>query len=332
MIWSAYATLGNNMWTERTMDKEYLSFQDEAWDAFLAEAQRTGINMIFLDLGEGVQWLTHPEISIKGAWNRARIKKEVLRLREMGIELIPKMNFSACHHLWLGEYRKMMSTSIYYTVVRDLIHEAYEMFLHPRYIHVGMDEEGSQTQFNSYFGIVNYRKGDIFWHDLDYILECVKETGATPWIWADAAMNSFEEFDQKIGNENIVLNTWWYHAIRKEHFTKIEDDPNAASQRDRFPGQYIGRVYIEDGVFEWTDTVEKLIANHYDLVACVSYCYNSAYGALDTLELFKGYNTDHLLGYMTAPWKHTVTSNNELIKKDLDIFYKAKQLHYPDEI
>ena len=58
--------------------------------------------------------------------------------RELGIELIPKLNFSATHHTWLCEYGQMMSTSIYYKACREIIKEVYEAFDHPRYFHLGI--------------------------------------------------------------------------------------------------------------------------------------------------------------------------------------------------
>ena len=41
----------------------------------------------------------------------------------------------------VGIYERMVSTPIYYQVCKDLIEEAYEMFDHPEFIHIGMDEE-----------------------------------------------------------------------------------------------------------------------------------------------------------------------------------------------
>lgn len=76
-----------------------------------------------------------------------KVELEVARCREKGLALIPKLNFATTHSFRLGEYRNMTSTNTYYKVVNDLIHEVYELFDHPEYIHFGMDEQilGYQT-------------------------------------------------------------------------------------------------------------------------------------------------------------------------------------------
>ena len=123
MIWSLYVELGENMWFE---ESPKLSFQDEAWQKIVDASLENDINMIVLDLGEGVQYASHPELAKPGAWSTDRVRAEVKALREKGITLIPKLNFSATHHLWLGDYRRMLGLPKYYEVVRDLIEEVYE--------------------------------------------------------------------------------------------------------------------------------------------------------------------------------------------------------------
>ena len=118
MIWSFYIALGYNMWYT---ENQQVIFDDESWEKVIDEATKAGINMIALDLGEGVQYATHPELANPGAWTRERVRDEVKKLREKGITIIPKLNFSATHHLWLGEYRRMMSTKPYYNVCLYLI-------------------------------------------------------------------------------------------------------------------------------------------------------------------------------------------------------------------
>ena len=65
-------------------------------------------------------------------------------LRALGIEPLPKLNFSTCHDAWLGPYSRMVSTPAYYDVCRDLIDEVAELFGGPRFFHLGMDEETAQ--------------------------------------------------------------------------------------------------------------------------------------------------------------------------------------------
>lgn len=60
---------------------------------------------------------SHPELLRKGTWSHEISKAEVKRCRDVGIEIIPKRNFSATHHTRLGEYGRMMSTSIISTTI-----------------------------------------------------------------------------------------------------------------------------------------------------------------------------------------------------------------------
>jgi len=98
------------------------------------------MNALVLDLGDGVRWDSHPEIAVENAWTPAKLREELDRARELGIEPLPKLNFSTAHDAWLGPYSRMVSTPQYYEVCRDLIDEASELFGRPRLFHLGMDE------------------------------------------------------------------------------------------------------------------------------------------------------------------------------------------------
>ena len=92
-----------------------------------------GMNMVLVDLGDGVKYESHPEIAVNNAWSTARLKQELAKLREMGLEPIPKLNFAAGHDVWLGKYSRMVSTDIYYGVCKDLIEEVSALFDKPRF-------------------------------------------------------------------------------------------------------------------------------------------------------------------------------------------------------
>ena len=70
-----------------------------------------------IDIGEGLMYKSHPELLRKGTWSHEIAKAEVKRCRDVGIEIIPKRNFSATHHTRLVEYGRMMSTSIISTTI-----------------------------------------------------------------------------------------------------------------------------------------------------------------------------------------------------------------------
>ncbi|MBE6599042.1 MAG: hypothetical protein E7638_06335, partial [Ruminococcaceae bacterium] len=164
-----------------------LRFQPKAWDRIVEMLRDAGCNMIILDIGEGVRFDCCPEIAAEDAWSKEQMKAELARLRSLGFEVIPKLNFSTCHDEWLGVYSRMVSTPAYYKVVRELIRETAELFDHPRFFHIGMDEEGLGCQ--KHFNLVVIRQDKLWYHDLNYICDCVRETGSRPWMWADCLID-----------------------------------------------------------------------------------------------------------------------------------------------
>ena len=73
------------------------------WNDLLKQMQRAGMNLVVIDLGDGVKYESHPEIAVKGAWSSAKLQTELRRLRALGLDPIPKLNFSTTHDAWLGK-------------------------------------------------------------------------------------------------------------------------------------------------------------------------------------------------------------------------------------
>ena len=123
--------------------------------------------------------------------------------------MIPKLNFSACHDTWLGDYSRMLSTPIYYQVCKDLIDEVCSLFK-PKHFHIGMDEETAQNQRNLKYCAI--RQGDLWWHDLHYLVDCVEKNNARAWIWSDMAWADTEAFYAKMP-KSVVQCNWYYRNI-----------------------------------------------------------------------------------------------------------------------
>ncbi|MBE6700385.1 MAG: hypothetical protein E7582_00640 [Ruminococcaceae bacterium] len=328
MIWGLFATLGHNMWTK---EDQKLTFSENAWNKIVDAAHEAGINTIILDLGEGVRWETHPELAKAGAWGREKIKSEVLRLRDMGIALVPKINLSTCHDLWLGPYRTEISKPVYYQVVRDLINECYDLFLEPEYIHLGMDEEGDLTHQVCYSNLIRYRKGDLLWHDLNWMFDCVRSTGATPWIWADFCMNDFDNFVKNVSTENLLISPWYYFAFKEEHFRYHEEGSAGYINAQRYPYNFMNIKYEEDKPLLKLARENMVPAAKagYDMVPCTSDCYECEYNTPELFEHIK-FNApeERIKGFMTAPWGHTVDANVEKILKNISLLAEAKKKYY----
>ena len=112
--------------------KPFLRFDETLWNDIIRKMSQVGMNMLVLDLGDGVRYRSHPEIAVENAWSVEKLKDELIKLRDLGLEPIPKMNFSTWHDAWLGKYQKMVSSDTYYTVCSDLIAEVCEIFDKPR--------------------------------------------------------------------------------------------------------------------------------------------------------------------------------------------------------
>ena len=129
---------GEAVWQQPASSK--MRFDLSFFREYTEKLAECGVNTLVLDLADGIVYESHPEIAIDGSLSRKVLEEEIARLRNMGFDLIPKLNLSACHDYWLKDYAKMVSTETYYKVCRDLIHEACEIFK-PKYFHLGMDEE-----------------------------------------------------------------------------------------------------------------------------------------------------------------------------------------------
>ena len=143
--------MGMNMWGEwlapgepKTDGKRYtrdeIYFSEDIWRRNIDHAKKRKFNMVVMDLGEFVAYPSRPEIAVKGSWSADRMRGEVRRLKAMGLEPIPKLNFSATHDQWLGQYHRMLCTEPYYRACSDVIRDVCEIFETPRFLHIGFDE------------------------------------------------------------------------------------------------------------------------------------------------------------------------------------------------
>jgi len=217
LIWAYLVHLTDNMWCDWDSPdwdanhgayRPTMQFDDKVWNDLLQPMTRAGINMVLIDLGDGVKYQSHPEIAVKDAWSVERLKTELARLRKLGLEPIPKLNFSTTHDTWLGPYARCVSTDTYYAVCRELIAEIIDIFDKPRFFHLGMDEETAAHQ--RHYQYVVLRQFDLWWKDFYFYVEQVTKGGCRPWIWSDYVWEHPEEFFRKM--PKIVLQSNWYYG------------------------------------------------------------------------------------------------------------------------
>ena len=286
MIWGNLLHLSLNMWCDwdapevKDKDTVYrpdLRFDRSLWDDILKKMQQAGMNMVVIDLGDGVQYESQPEIAVKGAWSTTELRGELKRLRSLGLEPIPKLNFSTTHDAWLGKYGHCVSTDTYRGVCGELISEVGQLFERPRFFHLGMDEEDYGSQ--KYYEHVVVRQYDAWWRDFLFLTAQVEKSGARPWIWSDYVWHHPEVFYQRMP-KSVVQSNWYYDA-------KFD------------PQKPVAKAF------------SGLDEHGYDQIPTGSNYYNATnFGAL-AQECRKNLGAAHLLGFLQTPWKGTLEKHRQ---------------------
>ncbi|MBQ3288546.1 MAG: Tat pathway signal protein [Kiritimatiellae bacterium] len=297
-IWSYLAHFGVNSWKDvpletqdPNMEEKWLTrccadhvrFDEPSWRKISDALVKAGCNQIIIDLAEIVVYPSHPELAVKGSWSVERLRAEIARLRGMGFEVIPKLNFSACHDTWLKDYHRMVSSKKYYQVCEDLIKDVAEIFDHPRFFHLGYDEETAAHQAKHLFAVC--RQGDLWWHDFLWFVGVTEKTGCRPWIWSDYCWNHKDEFMKRMP-KSVLQSNWYYGAefdvsklseSRRPHVQTYEDLDKAG-----FEQVPTGSNWSCDTNF--ADTIKF----------CDTHCH-----------------ADLIKGYMMAPWTRTFAIHEE---------------------
>lgn len=278
-----------------------MRFDESAWRVVTDRMGALGMNFVLLDLGEGLVYPSHPELAAKGAWTPDKMRSEIARLRAMGIEVFPKLNFSATHDLWLGKYARAVSTPGYYQAVSDVIRDVCEMFGHPRLFHIGYDEEDYLHQER--FEYVVVRQGELWWHDFLYTIGEVEKNGARPWVWSDKIWHTREDYVKRCPRS--VLQSNWYYL----------DDFNPPKDSELYPMVH---------AYEWLDEAG------FDQVPCCSSCgqwYTLKTSARLTAEYaVKNISPERLKGLMSASWLATRTSRKEYLLDSLEQTVPARDI------
>lgn len=293
MIKAVLIHLSRNMWSDRPGKcTDYLVFEEPAWRDLVRQCADSGINTVFLDVGDGLQFKSHPEISCSDAWSHARMKEEIARCRDLGMQVYPKLNFSSAHDTWLKVYSRMLSTPLYYQVCRDLIAETIEVFEGAPHFHIGMDEEDDFNQRLYDYAVI--RRGDLWWNDLNFYCDEVRKNGARPWMWSDKLWTCDPaEFAAKVPKD-VVQNNWFYWD-RTDYAESEKHPPQPETDDFAHPGWHWKIV-------ETFNTLDKL---GYDQVPCGSnWGTPKNYNVLVEYCL-KNISQDKLAGLMMAPWKAT---------------------------
>ena len=302
-IWGCLLHLSFNMWEEYiSLHRPFRGFRPELelseplWNDAVDAMSKEGLNMVVIDLGDAVRYDSHPEIAVKNAWSTERLRQEIKKLKSLGIEPIPKLNFSAGHDTWLREYSKMVSTDTYYQVCADLIKEVCDLFESPRFFHLGMDEESAGHQ--SHYKYVVVRKNDVWWGDFYFLVGEVEKNGSRAWIWPDYLLwNEPEQFFRKMPKS--VLQSNWYYGEK-------------LNPADKYVKEYID--------------LEK---HGYDQIPTGSYHDYNTGSIGSTVEFGKKYIDDsRLFGFLQTIWRPTIEENRDRVIGGIELLGKAKAAFY----
>jgi len=312
-IWACLLHLSFNMWEEYissqrpyTGFRPYLELDEPLWHDTIQAMAKNGLNMVVIDLGDAILYESHPEISVRDAWSAKKLREELKKIRDLGLEPIPKLNFSAGHDTWLKEYSRMVSTDKYYEVCANLIREVCDLFNKPRFFHIGMDEE-TETHQRSYKHIV-IRNNDIWWGDFYYLVSQVEKNGSRSWIWSDYVWRQPELFYKKMP-KSVVQSNWYYRTF------------DTTDERER---QYINS-YIE------------MNRAGYDQIPTGAYLISKYFPNLKSSELNIGSTVDFckknlddklLFGFLQTIWAPTIEENRDWILQGISLLGDAKKRYF----
>ena len=313
LIWAYLLHLSVHMWSDEStkpagwyMETPYNENNNvdlATWDDTVRALGERRYNLVLVDVGDCMKYESHPEISSPDAWDKDFLKKKLDEMRAMGLEPIPKLNFSTGHDTWLKQYRRLISTPTYYKVCADLIREVCEVFGGPRLFHLGFDEEDPTHQATHEMVIV--RNGDLWWHDLFYLCRECEKYGARPWVWSDYVWHHEKLFLEKMP-KSVLQSNWFYGTIK--------DYPETE------------RNYIAVRAYELLDQ------HGYDQVPTGS-TWNCIHNMSQTVGLGKDrLSPDLLKGYMIAPWRMTVSASRFRLLDDAERLYLARQKWYPETL
>jgi hypothetical protein len=292
-IWGCLLHLSYNFWVEYSSPspfrgyRPYLQMSESLWNDATKKMVDQGMNMVLIDLGDGVKYESHPEIAVNNAWSTTRLRKELDRLRKMGLEPFPKLNFSAGHDIWLGEYSEVCS---------DLIHEVSALFNKPRFFHLGMDEENAEDQ--RYLDLVVIRQHDLWWHDLNFFIGEVEKNGSRSWIWSDYLWHHPEDFFKKMP-KSVLQSNWYYDESFDQKLIPVK----AYMDLETYGYEQIptGGFYKKNG--EGEKNISEI----------VKFCSTHVADA-------------RLLGFLQTFWAPTTEENRKGILKAIELMGEAKKM------
>ena len=200
MIWAFYACFG-------VSNRRPLDFNQKLWERHIDYALKTGHNLMLVEVNAGLRYASHPELAQKDSQPASWMNAEVRRMRKRGLEVVPMLNFSWGHDLWLEKYRLLHASDKYFRVAKDLIVELGEIFEHPQFFHIGMDEETTGPKDHA---LVTFRKDDLWYAETARLCKICEEAGMRPWMWCDHGWDEEHVRYRQKCPKSAIQSNWHY--------------------------------------------------------------------------------------------------------------------------
>lgn len=322
-VWANLIHLGRNLWNDQENSPDHpafdekgerrpptwgvsntIRFDEKMWHDLTERMHDIGMNTVVIDLAEALVYPSHPELAVKGSWTPAKMREELARLRKMGIDPVPKLNFSCCHDTWMKDYARMVSTQPYYQVVRDLIADVCEIFDRPKYVHIGMDEELAVVQTRYDHAVA--RSGDLLYHDIDFYVNEIERHGSRAWMFADGVWQ-YKGYAQRTNKRALQTNWYYWKDVKTVEPEVLEETEKNMKLSNYGPGQNHAaelRGFL---------TLDKA---GFDQIPCGSN-WNNPHNMMDIAEFsFKHISPERLKGFLTMTWAPTLPTERYLKKHD----------------
>ena len=292
--------------------RNYLRFEEPVWRMETELMRTEGLNMVTIDIGEALAYPSHPELAVNGSWSPDRMRDELRRLRGLGFEPIPKLNFSTCHDQWLKEYASMIATPKYYQVVADVIRDVCEVFDTPRYFHIGYDEEMWTAQKTRELVII--RQKDLWWHDFLYTVNEVERNGSRAMCWSDAYWTGRDEFRKRMP-KSVLQSNWYYRG----DFGETKFQWNEKFEKEGGWGESVHGVI----------TFLELEKAGYDQMPCPGNFWGEP-AAEGVVRLCKErIDPSRLKGFLMSTWAGTTQAEKKKVTDGIREFAAVKRKYYP---
>lgn len=308
---------GNNMADDRWLHDDWpeskkakmrvaytkLHFDEAIWREATERMAQKGLNVVLIDLHEGVEYPRHPELAVEGSWSPDKLRDELRRLRGMGILPVPKLNFSTTHSAWQKKWRYRTSSPEYYRFCEDMIADVCEIFDTPPLFHIGMDEEVPIGMSSSPLMIV--RQGDLWWHDFLFLVREVERRGVRCWVWSDKLWRWENDGDYLRRCPRSVLQSNWFY-LADFSLWRRKFDPKVIAKGGWGFHQYgpAGYLELEKAGFDQVPTGSNWY-NDANMGATVDFCREHISHA-------------HLKGFMSASWMRCIPEQRERLLASID--------------